>query len=169
MGQRGPVKGSRPFGVVRGGKSSGSGQQETQPRNKRPAVPKWLPPEGRKFLRKLIPQLEAILPPGELKEADAGALAFLALHYAIVEMAAEQMKGPDGKTLIAVGDPEHPTADGEDAIRKHPLLSVIASNSEKFKMWVSEFALTPAARVRLNLKPPKGASALEKFLAGKKY
>jgi P27 family predicted phage terminase small subunit len=168
MGQRGPVKGSRRFDVVKGGQKAKTPEGPSKPRAKRPAVPKWLPPEGRKLLRKIIPELEVMFESaGGLKEGDAAGLAALALHYAILVAACEQITKVDGKktTLeLTTGDPDHPTEDGEVAIRKHPLLSVITTNSEKLKQWITEFAYTPAARVRLNIKPPKGASKLAKFL-----
>lgn len=170
MGQRGPLKGSSRFGVVKGGKSTGSTTKPDKPRTKRLTVPKSLPPEARKLLRKILPELEEMLADiGGLKDGDMAGLTALALHYAIMDLAAKQLAGDDGKFSILVEDPDHPSEGGKPAVRKHPLLSVIANHSEKLMAWAQQYAYTPAARVRLNIKPPKAVSNLEKFLAGKKY
>jgi phage terminase small subunit len=94
-------------------------------------------------------------------------LVALTTHYAILAMAMEQMKNEEGTFNITVLDPDHPNEDGSPAIRKHPLLSVIANHSEKLKAWTSEFAATPTARARLNIQPPKAVSPLAKFLQKK--
>lgn len=173
MGQRGPLKGSKRLQVVRGGQGTVTTQAPKKPRAKRPTVPAWLPPEGRKIMREIIADLEETLAgAGGLKKSDGVALTALALHYAILKAATEAMTEGDGKDAkfnISTGDPDHKSEDGEAAIRKHPMLSVIASHSEKLKVWAAEFGMTHAARERLGIKPPKGASKLDRFTAGNKY
>lgn len=170
MGERGPIKGSNVVQMRKSGSArSGKKNQAKKPTGGRPAVPSWVPPEGRRFVRKLLPFLEEndLLDP-----AHAGSLAAMGSVYAILAMAMKEL----AKDGVSVPDPDHPVEDEEGgegakkpAIRKHPLISVVMAANEKLNAWAKEFALTPAAKLRLNIQPPKAVNKLGKFVQGKKY
>lgn len=175
MGARGPQKGSKVLPMRKKKTTKGASQEPPKPKAGRPPVPAWVPPEGRRFVRKLIPQLER---DGLLDLRDAGSMAAMGSVYAILAMAMKAIE----EEGVSVPDPEHPVTElpqavtpqestpvEKPAVRKHPLISVVMAANEKLNAWSKEFGLSPAARRRLGIEPPKGASKLEKFLAGKKY
>lgn len=119
-------------------------KNEPKPKPVAPPCPAWLPAKAKYYWRQVAPELERL---GLLTAVDGPALAVALTHLAIIAEAAAIIKR-DG---ILTTDLDHPAPDGTPGQRKHPANQLIRDSSAAFKQWVSEFGLTPAARVGLSL------------------
>lgn len=97
-----------------------------------------LPAGAKTFWRKYARALEMV---GVLKEPDLPAFEMMAWHWHFAVAAGGQIDA-DGMT---VRDPN-----GDE--RKHPLLQVFRDNSAAFRMYATEFGMTPSARSRVEAK-----------------
>lgn len=78
VGRRGQLRCSRHFGAVQGGKRPPPSHDPPKATGKRLSTPRWLPPEGRRTLRKIVTELRAH---GICKESDQAGLCALVLHF----------------------------------------------------------------------------------------
>lgn len=92
---------------------------------------------------------------GLLLVSDMAAWAMLWLAWDLALQAAETIK-KEGAT----------TVDERGFVRKHPGFQIWRDNINTFNKLANDFALTPAARARLNIQPgkPESLSELEKML-----
>ena len=107
------------------------------------------------FLAKYRPTLQAL---GLLTDADDAAFEMAARHYSLAVKAYEQVE----TSGLTVFDDHHEE-------RKHPLIQVFRDNSQAFKGYITEFGMTPSARVRLRVEEADQLSAYEKSLEEKLF
>jgi P27 family predicted phage terminase small subunit len=120
------------------------------------AVPRRrLPPEGKRLWKSLAPMLARL---NVLTEADLPALEMTCLHYAVARAALDEMlaDGEDGKMAVST--------ESVTGIKKHPAASVFRENSTAFRMYLTEFGLTPASRVRLKMDSGEEEKSLAEML-----
>lgn len=107
------------------------------------------------FVAKYRPTLQAL---GLLTDVDDPAFEMAARHYSLAIKAYEEVQ-IDGLTVM----------DDHAQERKHPLLQVFRDNSQAFKSYITEFGMTPSARVRLRIEEADQLSVYEKSLEAKLF
>lgn len=144
-------------------------QREPKPAAAVISVPRGrLPDDGKRLWRSLAPLLVNLK---VLTEADLPALEMLCLHYAVARAALVEMLN-DGKVEVeddqgnryTVSEGIAVTAMGNQGIKKHPAASVFRENSTAFRMYLTEFGLTPASRVRLKMDTGEEEKSLAEML-----
>lgn len=100
-----------------------------------PYAPRRMPDDGKRFWRKYARALELA---GVLKEPDLPAFEMMAWHFHFAVAAGAEIER-DGLTQIDKNGDE----------RKHPLLQVFKDNSGAFRIYASEFGMTPSSRTRV--------------------
>jgi len=109
-----------------------------------------------------------LLDMGVLTAADLPALEMMCLHFAVSRAALEEMikdgrneiQDDDGRTYF-ISEDIAVTTEGMHGIKKHPAASVFRENSQTFRLYLTEFGLTPAARVRVKTQPAEEKSLAE--------
>jgi len=135
------------------GKRSLKKQAEPKPPVTRGAAPVNLANDdnlARGFLDKYRPTLQAL---GLLTDADDAAFEMAARHYSLAIKAYEHVQASG---LVTVDD--------HNEERKHPLIQVFRDNSQAFKSYITEFGMTPSARVRLRIDEADRLSMYEREL-----
>lgn len=114
--------------------------------------PKWLSNRAKLKFKEYGAMLRGS---GLLLESDMAAWAMLWLSWDLALQAAEAIK-KDGATTI----------DERGFVRKHPGFQIWRDNINTFNKLANDFALTPAARARLNIRggQPDDLNELEKLL-----
>jgi len=131
------------------------GKRPLNDREPRPEVPSARTPRGisagaGKFWRGLARDLIEM---GVLRVTDVPAFLLMAEHYSIARAAAEAID-KDGLTVV----------DENKCQRKHPLLQVLRDNSTAYRLYASEFGLTPSSRGRLQVAPLEDEPSLAELL-----
>jgi len=108
-----------------------------------------LPEEGQKLWKALAPHLAAA---GVLKVTDLAALEMLCAHYAVSRMALED--------VLERGS----SIEGVHGEKKNPAASVFRENAMAFRLWATEFGLTPSSRVRIKAEPVVVEKSLAELL-----
>lgn len=90
-----------------------------------------------------------------LTDVDVPAFMLMAEHFGIAKEAAR-----------VVADEGLQTIDEHKCKRKHPLLQVLRDNSTAFRMYATEFGLTPSCRARMNVQPEPEQLSLAEELFG---
>ena len=134
-----------------GGKQLNS--REPKPEIRAPRMPKGLPDEAQKFWKRNVSRLVTL---GVLTEIDGPAFAIMSIHYAIVIEAIKQLDGED----VTIED------DNKDK-RKNPAMQILRDNSTAFRMYASEFGMTPASRSKINIAKPEEVDPFEEWARGK--
>lgn len=124
-----------------------------------------LPKDALRLWRILAPLLNGM---GVLTAADLPALEMTCLHFAVARAALNEMlvdgrveaEDDEGRRYV-VSEGIAVTAEGIGGIKKHPAASVFRENSQTFRMYLTEFGLTPAARVRVKAQPAEEKSLAE--------
>jgi P27 family predicted phage terminase small subunit len=124
--------------------------QEPQPEPASTRCPHGLSDGAKKFWRKQAKQMIEL---GVLTSADVPAFILMAEHLAIAREARE---------IIADSGLMDKDVNGVD--RKHPLLQVWRDNSTAYRMYASEFGLTPSSRSRLKVTAPEEEPSLAELL-----
>lgn len=106
--------------------------------------------DAKKFWRKIAPELINI---GLLTAVDVPAFLMLCEHYAVAMAAAE---------VVAQQGPMRKDENGVE--RKHPMLQILRDNSKAFRMYCSEFGMTPSSRQRLDFESAEEGDALAELL-----
>jgi len=119
-----------------------------------PAMPRGhLSKDAKFFWRKVGPLLAEL---GLITELDGPAFEFMSHHYGMVVQAATRLER-DGLTIIgAMGGKV-----------KHPAAQILKENSTAFRMFATEFGLTPSSRSRLEI-PGDSEQSLAELLFGSK-
>lgn len=102
------------------------------------------------FWRRVAPELIEL---GLLTVVDVPAFLMLCEHFA-VGMEAAQVVADEGVTR----------QDENGVERKNPMLQILRDNSKAFRMYASEFGMTPSSRQRLDFEAPEEADELVKML-----
>lgn len=124
---------------------------EPQPRVAKVTCPRWLPLVAKREWRRVAPELVRL---GLLTVADRAALAAYCEAWAEAIMAHETLQR-DGYTFT--------TAKGYTGV--HPMVAIKNKALLRMRAFASEFGLTPSARSRLSVEPPKAADPFDAFLA----
>ena len=124
--------------------------QEPQPEPASARCPHGLSDGAKKFWRKRAKDLIRL---GVLTTADVPAFLLMAEHYAIAREARAVI---DQEGLRDV--------DINGLRRKHPLLQVWRDNATAYRMYASEFGLTPSSRSRLRVPAPEEELSLAELL-----
>jgi len=124
--------------------------QEPQPEPAGTRCPHGLSDGAKKFWRKEARDLIRL---GVLTSADVPAFLLMAEHYAIAREARDVI-AEEGLTSV----------DENGAARKHPLLQVWRDNATAYRMYASEFGLTPSSRSRLTVAAPDEEPSLAELL-----
>jgi P27 family predicted phage terminase small subunit len=144
-------------------------KKEPKPPAAAVSVPRGrLPDDGKRLWRALAPMLANLK---VLTEADLPALEMLCLHYAVARAALKEML-QDGRVEIeddqghryTISEGIAVTAMGITGVKKHPAASVFRENSTAFRMYLTEFGLTPASRVRLKMDGGEEEKSLAEML-----
>ena len=123
--------------------------QQPQPDLASERCPHGLSKGAKKFWRAYAPQLIRL---GVLTAVDVPAFILTAEHYAIAREA-RAITVTDGLC----------DKDANDLTRKHPLLQVWRDNATAYRMFASEFGLTPSSRSRLQVSAPEEPSLAEQL------
>lgn len=115
-------------------------KKEPKPRKEIPACPAHLPDVAKVAWGKLCVILDRM---GVLTEADAMALERAVGCYAEL-MAYQELVAADGATYKTVS-----TA-GETVIKGNPAVAMLSDADRRFKSYLVEFGLTPAARSKVH-------------------
>lgn len=118
-------------------------KQEPQPKKEIPACPGHLPDVAKVAWGQLCAILDRM---GVLTEADAMALERAVGCYAEL-MQYQALVDRDGATYQTTS-----TA-GETVIKGNPAVAMLADADRRFKGYLVEFGLTPAARSKVHVKP----------------
>ena len=113
-------------------------------------MPRGLSNDAKKLWRTLATTL---IDWGVLTDWDIPAFMLMAEHYAIA-MQASRIITEEGLQTI----------DEHKCQRKHPLLQVMRDSSTAFRLYASEFGLTPSSRSRLSVQPPAEELGLKDLL-----
>ena len=124
--------------------------QEPQPEPASRRCPHGLSDGAKKFWRTMAKDLIRL---GMLTAVDVPAFLLMAEHYAIAREARDLIS-EKGLTDIDVNG----------LTRKHPLLQVWRDNSTAYRMYASEFGLTPSSRSRLKAPAPNDEPSLAELL-----
>jgi len=118
-------------------------KQEPKPAREIPSAPAHLTDEGKVAWGRLTVLLDRM---GVLTEADAMALERLCDCYAEI-LSLRSLVDEKGRTYETVS-----TA-GEMVIKANPAVPMLADADRRFKSYLVEFGLTPAARSKVQAKP----------------
>ncbi len=102
-------------------------------------APTGMTAEARKFWHKLA---EQVIEAGVLRSVDVPAFALMAEHYALAMRAIDEIAEVDYLT----------TEDRNGAQRKLPQLQVFRDNAAAYRMFATEFGLTPSSRARIHVQ-----------------
>lgn len=117
-------------------------KKEPKPARSIPSPPDHLTDDGKFAWGRLTVLLDRM---GVLTEADAFALERLCDCYAdILEL--RELVEQDGRTY------ETTSTQGEKVIKANPAVSMLADADRRFKGYLVEFGLTPAARSKVQIK-----------------
>ena len=113
-------------------------------------VPHGLSRGAKKFWRKnALERIEM----GILRVSDIPAFMLMAEHWNVALQAAQRVE-KEGLT----------TTDEHRCIRKSPLLQVFRDNSTAYRLYASEFGMTPSARTRVRAQPAEEQMSLAELL-----
>lgn len=127
---------------------------EPQPLKKAPPCPKHLVGEARKEWRRITKQLLAL---GLLTEIDRAALAGYCQAWARWVEAEEAMQKPGFQMITLTGN-------GYPVLS--PWLGVANTALKQMRSFLSEFGMTPSARVRVKVEAPRPKDPYEAYLNG---
>lgn len=128
---------------------------EPKPKPKRPACPAWLNKEARKMWKRLAPELDRL---GLLTVVDGEAFAAACQSYGIWAECEQILKAEGRTVLVATKAGEHEAARPEVAIGNAAL--------KNFKMFCSEFGLTPSSRTGIHIDKTEEQDAFRELLSG---
>lgn len=138
--------------------------KEPQPARTIPSPPDHLTDAAKVAWGRLTVLLDRM---GVLTEADTYALERLCDVYAEI-LECRRIIARDGRTYTSI----KMTGDYEDAveqtlIKAHPAVAMLADADRRFKSYLVEFGLTPAARTKVTISDgEKEADPLQQFFAG---
>jgi len=130
-------------------------KREPKPSAKAPVCPTWLSPEAQKVWRSTVPLLKDM---GVLARVDRDALTAYCQVFARWK-AAEEFLDRHG--------PVYPLKDERGNIKcmmPFPQVAIARSLLQMLRGYQQEFGLTPSARSRLEVEPPREPNAFDEFL-----
>jgi P27 family predicted phage terminase small subunit len=140
MGTRGPIPRRRaPFRPLCDLDSNGAAPS-ARPKPLPPDKPEWLTPHAGELWDQLAPRLLEL---GVLADVDGPALACLCESFAVWRESRAALTS-EGVSY---------TARDSGLQKRHPAAAVASQAAKDLLAWLKEFALTPAARARLNIEP----------------
>ncbi len=123
--------------------------KEPKPDRASQRCPRGLSDGAKKFWRAYAPQMICL---GVVTAVDVPAFLLMAEHYAIAR---------EARDIVMESGLMDKDVNGVD--RKHPLLQVWRDNATAYRMFASEFGLTPSSRSRLNIEGPEEPSLAEQL------
>lgn len=117
-------------------------KNEPQPAKRIPSAPDHLSPDGQVAWGRLTVLLDRM---GVLTEADGFALERLCDCYSEI-LALRDVIGEQGRTY------ETTSTQGELVLKANPAVAMLADVDRRFKSYLVEFGLTPAARSKVQVK-----------------
>jgi len=123
---------------------------EPQPLATKVTCPRWLPSAAKREWRRIAPELVRL---GLLTVADRAALAAYCEAWAEAIMAHETLQR-EGYTFE--------TEKGYRGV--HPMVAVKNKALLRMRAFASEFGMTPSARTRISVEPPKVIDPFDAFL-----
>ena len=127
--------------------------EPTPPREEIPAAPAHLTANARPAWERLAPLLHGM---GVLTAADVTAFERACECYAEIRHC---------QTVIETlgGTYETRTVANGFMVRARPEVAQLADADRRFRSWVSEFGLTPAARTRIKIEPGKSVDPIDSY------
>jgi P27 family predicted phage terminase small subunit len=119
-------------------------KNEPKPRREVPSCPAHLSDEAKVAWGRMSVLLDRM---GVLTEADAYALERGCAVYAEI-LAYQALVNQDGPTY------ETTNTQGDRSIKANPAVAMLADADRRFKAWLVEFGLTPAARSKVHVQNP---------------
>jgi P27 family predicted phage terminase small subunit len=120
-------------------------EDEPQLQIERPTMPRRMSPVAKEAWKRFAPLLEVM---GVLTKVDSGALERLCETYAEIADYQNQI-ARCGSTYSTV------TEHGQEVIRPHPAVAMLSAADRRFKTYLTEFGLTPAARAKVKVEGKK--------------
>jgi P27 family predicted phage terminase small subunit len=119
-------------------------KREPQPRRELPSCPAHLSDEAKVAWGRMSVLLDRM---GVLTEADAYALERGCAVYAEI-LAYQELVEQEGATYKTT------STQGGTVIKANPAVAMLADADRRFKAWLVEFGLTPAARSKVHVQDP---------------
>lgn len=136
-------------------------RNEPKPQPVAPKRPSWLTGEAKKEWDRIAPELERV---GLLTVIDGSVLANYCQWWAVYVQAAKELKAhlTKHKKLTVT----YINTQGAENEVPHPAIAIAEKASKNIKAFCSEFGLTPASRVRMQIKPVEEPDPMEDLLSG---
>ncbi|WP_157266588.1 phage terminase small subunit P27 family [Azohydromonas aeria] len=122
-------------------------KREPKPRREIPSCPAHLPDEAKVAWGRMSVLLDRM---GVLTEADAYALERGCAVYAEI-LTYQKLVDESGATYTTT------STQGDTVIKANPAVAMLADADRRFKAWLVEFGLTPAARSKVHVQNPDDA------------
>lgn len=119
-------------------------KREPQPRRVVPPAPNHLSDEAKVAWARFAPVLAGM---GVLTEADTFALERVCEVYVEVRQLQEALRRRGARSYLTV------TEGGGKMVRAFPEVAMLADADRRFRGWLAEFGLTPAARSKVSIPP----------------
>jgi P27 family predicted phage terminase small subunit len=119
-------------------------KREPQPRRELPSCPAHLSDEAKVAWGRMSVLLDRM---GVLTEADAYALERGCAVYAEI-LAYQRLVDEGGATYTTT------SMSGDKVLKANPAVAMLADADRRFKAWLVEFGLTPAARSKVHVQNP---------------
>lgn len=155
MGERGPKKKPTKLELLQGRPGRRPiNRKEPSPRAKAPRRPRWLSATAKAEWDAIAPELERI---GLLTLVDGASFAAYCEVVSLFQRAQKALKKE--KNL------HYETDNGSK--RPIPEIQILLDAARTIRAFAAEFGLTPSARARIEVEPPKELSKLKEFISDK--